>query len=355
MDYHCVDQSADESVGRASWKWWLLISKIDKLKMRPCLFGCILTMAVIVSHSNNGWAFDPSELVIGTDDLYGFTSGSDIGDAGARAIGVGSTWALGKSAGHYRAGATNFDYRYNISDDLQIGLAARVDSYSIHNVPDLTNQNFTSFGGVTPSLRYRIIERSMSPGHPTKGGSPIGLTLSVEPTIGLFDTSSGERARRTGVEARLALDGALVPSHLFGAVNLSYEAERVRPLGLVAIDAAGKVVNATDPDVVGMMRAPAKNESGLGLSAAITYQPIENYFIGAEARYRRAYEGLGLQSLAGQALFIGPTFFVNFGREKTLAIAWSSQVAGKAEGSPGGLDLENFSRHEAKIALRVGF
>jgi hypothetical protein len=355
MDYRCVDQRADESIGRASWKWWLLISKTDKLKMRPCLFGCTLTMALIVSHSNNGWAFDPSELVIGTDDLYGFTSGSDIGDARARAVGIGSTWALGKSAGRYRAGATNFDFRYNISDDLQIGLAAQVDSYSIHNVPDLANQNFSSFGGVTPSLRYRIIERSFSPGHPTKEGSPFGLTLSLEPTIGLFDTSTGEHARRTGIEARLALDGALVPSHLFGAVNLSYEASRVRPLGFVAINAAGKVVNATDPDVVGMMQALTKNESTLGLSAAITYQPIENYFIGAEARYRRAYEGLGLQSLAGQALFIGPTFFVNFGGEKTLSIAWSSQVAGRAVGSPGNLDLDNFSRHEAKIAVRVGF
>ena len=333
----------------------LLVRRSCYHALRLRLFGCVLTTALIVSHSNNGWAFDPSELVIGTDDLYGFTSGSDIGDAGARAIGVGSTWALGKSSGRYRAGATNFDYRYNISDDLQIGLAARVDSYSIHNVPDLTNQNFTSFGGVTPSLRYRIIERSMSPGHPTKGGSPVGLTLSIEPTIGLFDTATGERARRTGLEARLSLDGALVPSHLFGAVNFSYEASRVRPLGLVAINAAGRVVNAADPDAIGMIQAPANNESGLGLSAAITYQPIENYFIGAEVRYRRAYEGLDLQSLAGQALFVGPTFFVNFGGDRTLSFAWSSQVVGKAERSLGRLDLDNFSRHEAKIAFRVGF
>jgi hypothetical protein len=30
-------------------------------------------------------------------------------------------------------------------------------------------------------------------------------------------------------------------------------------------------------------------------------------------------------------------------------------VAGKAEGSPGKIDLDNFSRYEAKIAVRVGF
>ena len=301
------------------------------------------------------WASDPSEIIIGTDDLYGFTTGSDIGDAGARAVAVDSKWAFGKNAGRFRVGASNFDFRYNISDDLQIGLAALADSYSIRNVPDLDNRNFTSFGGITPSLRYRIIERSLSPGHPTKGGSPVGLTLSLEPTIGFFDTSSGDRARRTGLESRLSLDGALVPSHLYGAVNLSFEAESVRPLGLVPINAAGKAVNAADPDVVGLGRAPTQRESTLGLSAALTYQAVTDYFIGAEVRYRRTYEGLGLQSLAGQAVFIGPTFFANLGGEKTLSLAWSSQVAGKAEGSPGKLDLNNFSRYEAKLAFRVGF
>lgn len=318
-------------------------------------FSIHLAIAAIVIAPTSSWAFDPSELIIGTDDLYGFTSGSDIGDAGARAVAVGSTWAFGKSAGRFRAGTTNFDFRYNISDDLQIGLAAKVDSFSIQNVPDLANRNFTSFGGVTPSFRYRIIERSLSPGHPTKGGSPIGLTLSLEPTVGFFDTSSGERARRTALEARLSLDGALVPSHLFGALNFSYEAERMRPLELVTINAAGNAVNPTDPGAVGVGRANTKRESTLGLSGAITYQAIADYFIGAEVRYRRKYEGFGLQSLDGQALFIGPTFFANFGGEKTLSIAWSSQVAGKSEGSPGKLDLDNFSRHEAKVSLRVGF
>ena len=146
-----------------------------------------------------------------------------------------------------------------------------------------------------------------------------------------------------------------MPSHLYGALNFSYEAERVRPLELVTVNAAGKAVNPTDPDVVGVGRANTERESTLGLSAAITYQAITDYFVGAEVRYRRRYEGLGLQSLEGQALFIGPIFFANFGGEKTLSIAWSSQVAGKAEGSPGKLDLDNFSRHEAKVSFRVGF
>ena len=254
------------------WRFWH-----KAVRLRLCQW--VVVVAFVASGPTSSLASDPSELIIGTDDLYGFTSGSDIGDAGVRAIGVGSTWALGKRAGRFNAGATNFDFRYNVSDDLQIGLAARVDSFSIHNVADLTNRGFTRFGGITPSLRYRIIERSLSPGHPIKGGSPIGLTLSLEPTIGLFDTSSGERAHRTALEARLSLDAALVPSHLYGAVNLIYEAERVRPLGLVPINAAGKAVNAADPDVVGFGLARTERESTLGLSAAVTYQAITDYFI----------------------------------------------------------------------------
>lgn len=329
--------------------------------MRKCLImlhpgsSIHLIVAMALAASTNGWASDPTELIIGTDDLYGFTVGSDIGDAGARAAGIETAWALGRRTGHYRVGATNFNFRYNISDDLQIGLGANVNSFSIYDVSDLANRNFTGFGGVTPSLKYRIIERSMSPGHPTKGGSPIGLTLSLEPTIGLFDTSTGERANRTALEARLSLDGALIPSHLYGAVNLFYETERLQLLGLVPVDAAGKAVNAADPEVVGIARANTVRESTLGLSAALTYQAITDYFIGSEVRYRRAYEGLALQSLAGHALFIGPTFFANLGGEKTLSVAWSSQVTGKAQGSAGKLDLDNFSRHEAKVAVRIGF
>lgn len=321
---------------------------------RP-LMRMAAALTLVAFTSTGSLASDPSELIIGTDDLYGFTSGSDIGDAGARILGVGTTWALGRRGGRFAAGATNFEFRYNISDNLQVGVGTNVDSFSIRNVPGLTNRDSSGFGGVTPALRWRLIERSLSPGHPVTGGSPVGLTLSLEPGIGLFDGATGDRVRTTALEARLALDGALVPQLLYGALNVSYDVERTRRSGFGSPNATRGAAEAEGTEPVNDTRADTIRESTLGLSGGLTYQIATDYFLGGEIRYRRAYEGLGLQSLAGQALFIGPTFFANLGNEKSLAIVWSSQVTGKAQGSRGSLDLDNFSRHEAKISFRIGF
>lgn len=329
--------------------------RINKVRPPRPLTLMVAALTLVALTATGSLASDPSDSIIGTDDLYGFTSGSDIGDAGARIVGVGTTWALGKRGGRFGAGATNFEFRYNISDDLQVGVGTNVDSFSIRDVPGLANREFSGFGGVTPALRWRLIERSLSPGHPETGGSPIGLTLSLEPGIGLFDGATGDRVRTTALETRLALDGALVPQHLYGALNVSYEAERTQPRGLGSSNAVRDAAESAGTDPGGVTRSDTRRESTLGLSGALTYQVVTDYFVGGEIRYRRAYEGLGLQSLAGQALFIGPTFFTDLGNEKSLAIAWSSQVTGKAQRGRGGLDLNNFSRHESRIAFRVGF
>jgi len=42
-----------------------------------------------------------------------------------------------------------------------------------------------------------------------------------------------------------------------------------------------------------------------------------------EARNRRHYDGLGLNSFAGQALYIGPTFYATFGARYFVSAAWS--------------------------------
>ena len=45
-----------------------------------------------------------------------------------------------------------------------------------------------------------------------------------------------------------------------------------------------------------------------------------------EARNRRHYDGLGLNSFAGQALYIGPTFYAAFGERYFVSAAWRIQV-----------------------------
>jgi hypothetical protein len=77
----------------------------------------------------------------------------------------------------------------------------------------------------------------------------------------------------------------------------------------------------------------------LGIAAALAVQVMPNVFIGPEARMLRHYEGLGLNSLAGQALYVGPTLYATFGQGYFLSAAWNVQVWGAVAGSSGALDL----------------
>jgi hypothetical protein len=78
-------------------------------------------------------------------------------------------------------------------------------------------------------------------------------------------------------------------------------------------------------------------------------------FVGAEARYLRRYEGLGLDRFAGHALFIGPTIYANLSEHSWVALAWSTQVAGRSVDDPGRLDLTNFERHQARVLFGFTF
>jgi len=74
-----------------------------------------------------------------------------------------------------------------------------------------------------------------------------------------------------------------------------------------------------------------------------------------EVRNLRHYDGLALNSFAGQALYIGPTFYAAFGERYFVSAAWSIQVWGAVAGSSGALDLINSERHQAKLRLGVSF
>jgi hypothetical protein len=70
----------------------------------------------------------------------------------------------------------------------------------------------------------------------------------------------------------------------------------------------------------------------------------------------RKYEGTGLENFVGDALFVGPTLFAKLGKQSWLAAAWGVQVAGRSVETPElSLDLEHFTRHQAKLKLGVNF
>ncbi|WP_315838226.1 hypothetical protein [Bradyrhizobium prioriisuperbiae] len=64
--------------------------------------------------------------------------------------------------------------------------------------------------------------------------------------------------------------------------------------------------------------------------------------------------GLGLDALSGQALFVGPTFYMKFNDRAWMAAAWGLQVWGRTSHATfTSLDLSNFER--AQAVLRFGY
>jgi hypothetical protein len=96
-------------------------------------------------------------------------------------------------------------------------------------------------------------------------------------------------------------------------------------------------------------------ESTAGVAMAVMAQVRSGIFVGGEARYLRKYEGPGLDTLAGQGFFIGPTVYVKLSEKAWIAAAWSAQVAGQAATSAGSLDLVNFERRQARLLFGVNF
>jgi hypothetical protein len=293
-----------------------------------------------------------------TEDMFGFTQGTDVLEKGRFELSTEAEGAFGKRSGRYRFGAVSTTFGFAPVDRLSVELGAAANLFSIRNVPDLDDRSGGGFGGLSAELKYQIVKRGPA--------SPFGLTLIAEPELGFRDEEGG-RIRGAGVETRLALDTALVPNTLFAAVNLIYEAERARPRGVLLLNREGEEVEEPfalpcavrgveeDECIASAGRAPVERESQVGVSGALAFQAVPKLFLGAELRYLRAYGGLALNRFEGEALFVGPTLYAKLGESFSLSAAWSAQVAGRAAGTPGRLDLDNFTRHEAKVKLSYEF
>ena len=261
---------------------------------------------------------------VDTEHMFGFTEGSDIGEAGEKELETDSTGRFGKFDGSYNNVATALEAKYAFSNRFRVSALATVAYYDIAGVSAFDDRRQAALQSISFDARFRLFDREHA---------PFGLTLSVEPRRGYTDDISGEGADQYGAEIRLFADRELIPGRLFAALNVSYEPEQTR------VRESGETLR----------------ESMLEIGAALAMQVMPNVFIGAEARSLRQYDGLGLNSFAGQALYIGPTLYATFGQGYFLSAAWNMQVWGAVAGGSGALDLVNFERHQAKLRVGIAF
>jgi hypothetical protein len=197
-------------------------------------------------------------------------------------------------------------------------------AYDINGVPGLEDRRQLSWQGVSVDFRYRFLERDIA---------PFGLTFAVETHADRIDEATAAAARNYGTDFTLAFDRELVPNVTVAAFNLIYRPEWTRFVGT----------------------GVAEQESTVGTALGLMAQLRSGFLFGGEMRYLRRYEGIGLEELAGQALFIGPTAYFQLSERSRLTASWSVQAWGRPAGSNAALDLVNFERHRARMTFGVNF
>ena len=262
-----------------------------------------------------------------TKYVFGFTEGSGIGLEGEKEFSPGTFVSFGKRDGRYRASETKLEYEFTPNQYVQFELGPMVAWHDINGVTDLDDRNQVAFSGLFGEIRYLVLDRGPS--------SPLAVTLSAEPEWHRIDEHSGQRMTNFGLELKVNADLELVRNRLNFGSNLLYEPEGTH-----------------DPDGVG---AGWEIELTGGISGALSYRIIPSVFVGAEVWYLHHYEGAWFNSFTGDAVFVGPTLYVQIAPKIFMTAAFNTQVAGHEVDMLGAFDLADFPRHRAKLKVAVEF
>ncbi len=257
------------------------------------------------------------------DDIFGFTSPTDLGSPGETAISSENDGRVGKRDGRYWALDQKLEFSRSITERWWIAasvFAAHNHSRNVTGVPDIRN---STFDGVSFEIAYKLISRSAS--------NPFAVTVSVEPRWGRIDGVLGLPSTNYGATFKLFTDAVVVPETLYWAANIEASTQ-----------------NARDPILTDQI-IPS---SSLLVSTALTWQTSPAFFVGAEARYFTGYDNAGLHHPVSRALYIGPTFAWHITEKLILNATWQPQIYGRASTNPGQrLDLDNFERQQFRAKL----
>jgi hypothetical protein len=259
---------------------------------------------------------------IDSEHLFGFMIGTDVGEAGDREFEAETVGHVGKQSGSYQALFPALEYEWVPAENLRLSATATSAYHAIAGVPGLADRQQFALDALSFEIRYRLIDRAKS---------GFGLAVDAEPQVGRVDETTGEPAQQYAADLSLMIDRELVPDRILVALNLVYDPQLSRSHGAWSQAATA------------------------GTSAGLMAQIAPGILVGIEGRYLRSYEGLALDRLAGQALFIGPTLFARLTKRLWVISAVSPQLTGRAAGTRGSLDLVNFERYQAKVQFGLEF
>lgn len=261
------------------------------------------------------------------DDIFGFTSPTNLGNVGDNSFANENDGRLGKRSGIYRALNAKYEFGKTLPGDWWIAGSFFGAYNHASNVPDLNDINRVAFDGLSFEIEHRILKRSI--------GNPFAISLSVEPRWGRIDGTSGETSNSFGAVFKLFIDAVVIPDTLFWAANLQWAPQ-----------------SAQDP----MNRGHWMDSSSTLISMALAYQMSAKVFVGVETRYLSAFGNAWPDQNLGNALYVGPTLLWRVTDKISLNATYQPQVWGHASGSPDrNLDLDNFERAQFRAKLAVAF
>lgn len=261
---------------------------------------------------------------VDTEHIFGFSMGSDIGEKGEIELEIENVGLFGKRSGTYFATSTLNLLKFTLTDNFRIAPAVAWGSNKIQNVPGFEDRQQASIEGAAVEMRFKLLDREVM---------PFGLTLHVQPGWNRVDEATGQRVEQYGSEFAALMDKEFIKNQLWGALNLWYGTGASRDI------------------TVGEW----SHDSDVAIHVALSGRVSPVLVVGGEVRYLRAYEGMGLDRLKGEALYIGPTFSVKLTKNAGLSGTVNFQVAGKAVGDPRALDLDNFERAQALLRFNMLF
>ena len=235
---------------------------------------------------------------IDTEHIYGFMIGSDVGDVGEREFQATTTGLFFKQAGAYQAYGQQLELEFVPVKNFRIEIGTTLSAYDIAAVPGFVDRTLAGWQGAALDLRYRFLDRDTA---------LFGLTLAMERN--------------------------LIPGLAVATLNLGYQPEWTHFAGVTV----------------------TQQDSTLAAAFGIMAQVRPDFLLGGEVRYFRKYDGIGLQELAGEALFVGPTAYFRLSERARLTATWSIQAWGHPAGTSATLDLVNFERQRARLVFGLNF
>jgi hypothetical protein len=298
-----------------------------RLKSVAVPFVFVLAMLGSPAYAQGDAAEDQKEEArfphVGSDDIFGFTSPSELGDTGDTGFANENDGRIGKRQGSYGALNTKYEFSYNISSTFWVAASGFLSRNRVRNVPGMPDVSSFDFDGFSFEVARNVIERSET--------NPWSVTLSVEPRWGRIDGETGLQSRSLGFEAKMFVDRVLIPERLFWAANLVWAPQWSQD----PFTPGNQLLGSTDT-----------------VSTALTWQVSPGVYVGAETRYMAQFARISSSHLQGQSVYLGPTVLWKINDKVALNATFQPQVWGRSSATPqAALDLDNFERSLFRFKL----